>query len=45
MLNISQKHGIADEDLYNFDETRFQMEAIPAAKLVRDTGKTRINPI
>ncbi len=39
MENTRAKYGIPDEDVYNFDETRFQMGVIGTAKVV--TGLQR----
>jgi hypothetical protein len=37
--NIIAKHGILNEDIYNFNETGFQMGVIAAAKVI--TGSER----
>jgi hypothetical protein len=39
--NTIQKYGILDEDIYNFDETGFQMGVISTAKVI--TGAERSN--
>jgi len=39
VANVKAKYGIADEDVYNFDETGFQMGVISTAKVV--TGSER----
>jgi hypothetical protein len=39
--NTIAKYGILDEDIYNFDETGFQMGVITTAKVV--TGAERSN--
>ena len=39
MENTRAKYGISDEDVYNFDETGFQMGVIDTAKVV--TGSQR----
>jgi len=39
MKNTRAKYGIPDEDVYNFDETKFQMRVIGTAKVV--TGSQR----
>ena len=39
MENTRAKYGIPDEDVYNFDETGFQMGVIGTAKVV--TGSQR----
>ena len=37
--NIRAKYGILDEDVYNFDETGFQMGVISTAKVITGSGK------
>jgi hypothetical protein len=37
--NIIAKHGIADEDIYNFDETGFAMGVISTGKVVTSSKK------
>lgn len=37
--NMKQKYGILDEDIYNFDETGFQMGVITTVKVVTGTEK------
>jgi hypothetical protein len=37
------KYGILDEDIYNFDETGFQMGVISIAKVI--TGAERARPV
>jgi|SRR5688572_28589720 hypothetical protein len=40
--NTIAKYGISDEDIYNFDETGFQMGVISAGMLV--TSSERVSP-
>ena len=37
--NVRAKYGIVDEDIYNFDETGFQIGVISTAKVVTGSGK------
>ena len=39
------KYGITDEDIYNFDETGFQMGVISTSKVVTAAEKARTNSI
>ena len=39
--NTIAKYGILDEDIYNFDETGFQMGVISTAKVITATEKAR----
>jgi hypothetical protein len=41
--NTIQKYGIVDNDIYNFDETGFQMGVISTAKVI--TGTNRGKPV
>lgn len=41
--NTIEKYGILDEDIYNFDETGFQMGVISTAKVI--TGAERSRPV
>jgi DDE superfamily endonuclease/Tc5 transposase DNA-binding domain/helix-turn-helix, Psq domain len=41
--NITEKYGILEEDIYNFDETGFQMGVISTAKVI--TGADRAKPV
>ena len=41
--NTIAKYGILDEDIYNFDETGFQMGVISTAKVI--TGAERARPV
>jgi hypothetical protein len=41
--NTIAKHGILDEDIYNFDETGFQMGVISTAKVI--TGAEKSKPV
>jgi hypothetical protein len=34
LKEVQDKHGIQDEDIYNFDETRFAMGLIATTKVV-----------
>jgi hypothetical protein len=43
--NTIAKYGIADEDIYNFDETGFQMGVIATAKVVTSAEKARTDAI
>ena len=43
--NTIAKYGIADEDIYNFDETGFQMGVISTAKVVTAAEKARTDLI
>ena len=43
--NTIAKYGIADEDIYNFDETGFQMGVIATAKVVTAAEKARTDSI
>ena len=40
MQNTIQKYGIVQEDIYNFDETGFQIGVIGTAKVVTGSEKT-----
>jgi hypothetical protein len=39
--NTIAKYGIADEDIYNFDETGFQIGVISTAKVITSTERDR----
>ena len=41
--NTQAKYGIAQEDIYNFDETGFQMGVISTAKVI--SGSQRARPV
>jgi Tc5 transposase DNA-binding domain len=43
--NTIAKYRIADKDIYNFDETGFQMGVITTAKIVTAIEKARTDPI
>ena len=43
--NTIAKYGIVDEDIYNFDETGFQMGVISTAKVVTAAEKARTDSI
>jgi DDE superfamily endonuclease/Tc5 transposase-like DNA-binding protein len=43
--NTIAKYGIMPEDIYNFDETGFQMGVISTAKVVTSAEKSRIRPL
>lgn len=43
--NTIAKYEIADEDIYNFDETGFQMKVIATAKVVTSAEKARTDAI
>ena len=44
VLNMKAKYGILDEDIYNFDETGFQMGVIATARVITGT-KRRGRPL
>ena len=41
MQNTVVKYGILDEDIYNFDETGFQMGVISTVKVVMSAERDR----
>jgi RecB family endonuclease NucS len=45
--NIRQKYGIVDNDIYNMDETGFQMGVISTAKIIcgSETRESRVKYI
>jgi hypothetical protein len=43
--NTIAKYGVADEDIYNFDETGFQMGVIATAKVVTAADQARTDSI
>src|ERR1051326_1495373 len=43
VLNVKNKWGIQDEDIFNFDETGFQMGVISSSKVVTRADKS-LNP-
>ncbi len=43
--NTIAKYGIADEDIYNFDKTSFQIGVIATAKVVTAAKKERTDSI
>ena len=43
--NIIAKYRIIDEDIYNFDETGFQIEVIATTKIVTVAKKARTDAI
>ena len=43
--NTIAKYGIADQDIYNFDETGFQMGVITTSKVVTSAEKARTDAI
>jgi len=43
--NTIAKYGIADEDIYNFNETGFQMGVISTAKVITAAEKARTDSI
>jgi hypothetical protein len=40
ILNTKVKYGIYDEDIYNFDETRFQMGQIRLATVITSSKRS-----
>jgi len=43
--NTIAKYRIVDEDIYNFDETGFQIEVIATAKVITAAGKACMDSI
>ena len=39
VLNTKKKYGVLDEDIYNFDESGFQMGVIATARVVTGTER------
>jgi hypothetical protein len=39
ILNTKEKYGICDEDIYNFDETGFQMGQIGSSTVITSSGR------
>jgi hypothetical protein len=40
ILNTKAKYGICDEDIYNFDETGFQIGQIRSATIIISSGRS-----